>query len=244
MSAEKPLVPNFTPVPNVVLEKLMPRLSKVALKILLAVARKTYGWGKERDTISLTQLQGLTGLGRAGVVRGIKELGALMKVTKSVGHDGNVYELNLEISTAELVSEWNWFQNGTSSKTVKRVVPKWNTQNKEEQKKRTPDFFFPIIKKIISRINELSGRTYRADSKALCKYLRARLKAGATEAECLAIVEDRWLRWGNSEKMIEHFNPVTLFREENFAKYLVEANANGSNGTASEDWRRATFVNA
>jgi phage replication O-like protein O len=101
------LKPNFTPIPNFVLEKLMPRLSKAALKVLLAVARKTYGWGKERDAISFSQLQGLTGLGGAGVVRGINELGSLMKVTKGVGHDGNVYELNLEISTAELVSEWN-----------------------------------------------------------------------------------------------------------------------------------------
>jgi hypothetical protein len=37
----------------------MHSLSKVALKVLLAVARKTYGWGKERDAISLTNCRGL-----------------------------------------------------------------------------------------------------------------------------------------------------------------------------------------
>jgi phage replication O-like protein O len=147
MAAEKPLVPNFTLIPNVVLEKLMPRLSKAALKVLLAVARKTYGFHKDRDAISLTQLQRLTGLGRAGVVRGITELGSLMIVTKGANRDCNEYELNIEFSTAELVSKWNWFQNGTSSKTVKKVVPKWNTQKKEDKRKNTSDSFFPNSKK-------------------------------------------------------------------------------------------------
>lgn len=238
------LKPNFTPIPNVVLENLMPGLSKAALKVLLAVARKTYGWGKERDAISLSQLQGLTGLGRAGVVRGTKELGSLIKVTKGANRDCNEYELNIDISTAELVSEWNWFQNGTSSKTIKRLVPKWNTQKKEDKRKNPSVFFFPIIEKIISRLNELSGRAYRADSKAVCKYLRARLKAGHTEAECLAVVEDRWQRWGDNEKMVEHFNPVTLFREENFARYLAEANAGAKpNAGNGDEWRKETFVN-
>jgi hypothetical protein len=63
-----------------------------------------------------------------------------MKVTKSVGHDGNVYELNLEISTAELVSEWNWFQNGTSSKTVKKVVQ--NGTHKIKKNKRKEHLIF------------------------------------------------------------------------------------------------------
>ena len=242
MSANKPLVPNFTPIPNIVLEKLMPSLSKVALKVLLAVARKTYGWGKERDAISLTQLQRLTGLGRAGVVRGITELDSLLKVTKGANRNCNEYELNIDISTSELVSEWNWFQNGTSSITVKRVVPKWNTQKKEDKRKNTSDLIFPIIEKIISRINELSGRDYRPDSKAVSRYLRARLKAGATEADCLGVVEDRFRRWGNDETMSQHFNPVTLFRQEKFELYLAEANANGK--AAGDDWRKETFINA
>src|SRR5687767_29255 len=102
----------------------MPRLSKAALKVLLAVARKTYGWGKERDAISFTQLQAMTGLGRGGVARGIRELNSLILVTTSAEHNCNEYELNIEVPTSELVSKWNWFQNGTSSKTVKKVVPK------------------------------------------------------------------------------------------------------------------------
>ena len=239
----KLLIPNFTPVPNFLFDEAMPRLSKAALKVLLAVVRKTYGFQKICDAISFTQLQRQTGLGRAGVVRGIAELGELLKVTKGgVSHDSNEYELNIEIATSELVSKWNWFQNGTSSKTIKKLVPKWNTQNKEI--KRTSLFFLPIIENIIRRLNELTGRAYRTDSKAVMKYLRARLKAGATEADCLAVVEDRWRRWGDSEKMREHFNPVTLFREENFERYLAEARASSVSAMNESEWRKETFVNA
>src|SRR5687768_8858897 len=101
--SERPFIPNFTPVPNVVLDKLMPGLSKAALKVLLAVARKTYGFHKGSDAISLSQLQKLTGLGRAGVVRGIAELGSLLKITegqimtRGITRDCNEYELNIDI---------------------------------------------------------------------------------------------------------------------------------------------------
>jgi hypothetical protein len=50
--------------------------------------------------------------------------------------------------------------------------------------------------------------------------------------------------------MREHFNPVTLFRDENFARYLAEARATGNgNGAAITEeqrqrQRRETFVNA
>jgi phage replication O-like protein O len=109
------LKPNFTPIPNVVFEKLMPRLSKAALKVLLAVARKTYGWGKERDAISFTQLQRMTELGRSGVARGIRELDSLILVTRVPEHNCNEYELNIDVPTSELVfkmelvSKWNEF---------------------------------------------------------------------------------------------------------------------------------------
>lgn len=62
------------------------------------------------------------------------------------------------------------------------------------------------------------------------KYLVSRLKEGATDADMLAVVEDRWRRWKDKPDMIEHFNPVTLFRPKNFEKYLTEAKAANGNG--------------
>lgn len=83
----------------------------------------------------------------------------------------------------------------------------------------------PIVSRVVARINELSGKAYRDDKPDPLKPLLDRLKAGATEAECLAIVEDKWLDWGRSEQMFRRFNPATLFRRGKFEEYLTEARA-------------------
>lgn len=73
------LIPNSTQVPDVILDHLMADLSGAELKVLLYVARRTYGFGKDSDNISLnqmaagirrrdgTQLDRGTGLSRSGV---------------------------------------------------------------------------------------------------------------------------------------------------------------------------------
>ena len=86
------------------------------------------------------------------------------------------------------------------------------------------------VSKIIGRINELAGTNYHDDKPGALKCLLARLHAGAAEADCLAVVEHQWGKWGHNVEMIENFNPVTLFREENFERYLVNAKRSGSNG--------------
>lgn len=233
------LIPNTTQVPNVLLDVVMPQIKNAALRVLLAVVRKTYGFQKRTDKISLTQLQRLTGLSRQGVVNGIGGLGQLLKIED---HGGvNEYSLNLDVSTGQLVNAVD-----QSSKLTSQVYgPKGSQRSRHTKPIRTKPnnpAFFSAIEKTVSRLNELSGRAYRTDSKAVLKNLRARLKGGATEADCLAIVEDRWARWGDSEKMREHFNPVTLFREENFARYLEEARANTPKDTTER--RKEMFINA
>lgn len=63
--------PNYTQIPNVVLDS-MSEMSDSEFRVVLAVARQTFGWHRERDKISVSQLQKLTGLSRQGVVNGIK----------------------------------------------------------------------------------------------------------------------------------------------------------------------------
>lgn len=229
----KLLIPNTCQVPNVIFDEVMRRISDPALRVLLAIVRKTYGFQKYSDTVSLTQLQKITGLSRQGVVNGIRALGSLVKIKRG-GIEGNEYSLNLDVKTGELVNAVDQSMGLTSQRSVK-TTSQWRRHTKPSKNKtqKPPDSFFPIIEKIIHRVNALSGRAYQANSKAMCKHLRARLKAGATEAQCLAVVDYRWQRWGDSEKMREHFNPVTLFREENFERYLAEVDANtNGNGHA------------
>lgn len=65
--------PNYFAVPNVYADELLERVETLSeLKVTLAIFRRTFGWHKREDTISLTQLQADTGLGRAAVVEGLK----------------------------------------------------------------------------------------------------------------------------------------------------------------------------
>jgi hypothetical protein len=60
----------FTMLPNWLVDA-MPDMSEAELKVCIFVARKTIGWHKEADRISLTQFEGGTGLHRETIVDGI-----------------------------------------------------------------------------------------------------------------------------------------------------------------------------
>ena len=63
----------FVPVPNAYFECLAD-LSGAELKVLLAILRRTVGWRKESDEISLSQLEQMTGLDRKSVIKGLRGL--------------------------------------------------------------------------------------------------------------------------------------------------------------------------
>lgn len=78
--------PTYTQVPDELFDELMPRLTESELKVLLYVIRRTFGFKKDSDTISLKQMvEGIktrdgrqldngTGLSRPGVTKGVKGL--------------------------------------------------------------------------------------------------------------------------------------------------------------------------
>jgi uncharacterized phage protein (TIGR02220 family) len=73
------------------------------------------------------------------------------------------------------------------------------------------------ISRIVAKINELSGSQFRDDKPGVLKQLIARLSEGATESDCIAVVEYQWPKWGGTE-MADNFNTVTLFRDSNFPR--------------------------
>jgi len=73
--------PNYTQVPNHIFD-VMADMQGSELKVVMAVCRKTFGWHKKRDKLSLSQLIELTGLARHSVLTGIElaiERGILAK---------------------------------------------------------------------------------------------------------------------------------------------------------------------
>ena len=105
--------PTTTPVPDEVFDVLMPQLSGAELKVLLYICRRTFGFKKPSDSISLHQiahgiktrdgrvLDGGTGLCKRHVIRALKVLEKknIIKVTRKVDETGlnevNTYSLNM-----------------------------------------------------------------------------------------------------------------------------------------------------
>jgi len=95
-------IPNSTQLPNIIIDYWMPRLTDGEFKVLIAIARKTYGWRKKSDTISLRQIEEMTGLSRKGITKMLDSLIAktlIIKIKSKTewGDDApNIYEINTE----------------------------------------------------------------------------------------------------------------------------------------------------
>jgi len=89
--------PTYTMTPNDLFDHWLPHLGEAELKVLLVIMRKTFGWHKKRDRISITQLSKITGLLRETVINATKSLQSKGVIIKDVvGPNGNqetYYEL-------------------------------------------------------------------------------------------------------------------------------------------------------
>lgn len=100
--------PNTTPVPDEVFDELLPTLTGAEIKVLLYICRRTFGFKKDSDTISLKQiadgivtkdgrvLDNGTGLSKRHVQRALKRLEDkhIVEVNRQIGEDG-VNEINV-----------------------------------------------------------------------------------------------------------------------------------------------------
>ena len=69
-------------------------LSGAELKVLLAILRRTVGWRKESDEISIRQLEAMTGLARHSVlagIRGLLERGLITQTQAATGSKAASY---------------------------------------------------------------------------------------------------------------------------------------------------------
>ncbi|HEE5399808.1 TPA: replication protein [Acinetobacter baumannii] len=97
-------VPNSFMVANAFVDEAMNKISDASVKIYLLIVRKTRGWTKESDALSLTQLEDLSLKSRPTVVKCLNELvkvGLIKKHHQS--KYGNVYSLIDHYNIGELI---------------------------------------------------------------------------------------------------------------------------------------------
>lgn len=111
--------PNYTPVPDELFDDLMSQLSGAALKVLLYIIRRTFGFKKASDNISLQQLvRGITtaegqvldhgtGLSKDSVVRALHDLEERCVIVRQRrrsrhhGDEATTYTLNIVAPVSE-----------------------------------------------------------------------------------------------------------------------------------------------
>ena len=134
MSNESKFIPNFLQVPNAVIDELLPDLTGAELKCYLVVIRKTKGWNKESDNISISQFMKATGLSNSAVIKACESLvkyGLLIK--QNGARNTGVYAVNsYSKTTCEESSQVTCEKSSHTINNIKNTIQ--NTNKKTTQK--------------------------------------------------------------------------------------------------------------
>ena len=145
-------VPNHTQIPNIIIDQHMSELSHAQFKVLMAICRKTIGWHKQSDYISISQIVELTGVSNKTVVGAIKQLEKKgFIVTQKAKHATTLITINYEVTSV------------VSTHTKETI-------NKEEE----GECSIPTLEDVIEYFN---GNGYTTDSaKKMYNYYQASVK--------------------------------------------------------------------
>lgn len=139
----------YTQVDNFLLDVVMRLVSSKYPKyfqVFLAIWRKTVGWSKSGDFISLTQLQGDSGSARDTVIAALAFWSGvgLIRRGKKTGYRGTVFvevirdydetELTSRINRLVESTDWSNESASTSRMDRKRLVDSVDTQKKESKR--------------------------------------------------------------------------------------------------------------
>jgi hypothetical protein len=197
--------PTTTPVPDEVFDVLMPQLSGAEVKVLLYICRRTFGFKKESDTISLHQiahgittrdgrvLDGGTGLCKRHVIRALKVLEKknIIKVIRKADETGlndvNTYSLNMHETESGVGTKCPYgsdkmLSGGVTSESPGVVTPASPTTNRKQE---TVEQETDIIVVDVARQLENFGIIKSAASKLIQHYPAGYIREKVAMAQML-----------------------------------------------------------
>lgn len=210
MSNESKFIPNFLQVPNAVIDELLPDLTGAELKCYLVVIRKTKGWNKESDNISISQFMKATGLSNSAVIKACESLvkyGLLIK--QNGARNTGVYAVNSYSKTT--CEESSQVTCEKSSHTINNIKNTIQNTNKKTTQKNSLDLLaeFGIVGQLADDfITHRKSKKATITETALNGYKREADKAGITLEEAIAIAIERDWRG---------FNASWNWRDDNIA---------------------------
>jgi len=72
---------------------------------------------------------------------------------------------------------------------------------------------------VLNIFNQITGHRHRS-GKANLSGIKRVLKEGYTIQEITEVIQLKTLQWKNNAVMCDNLNPVTIFRDKNFDKYI------------------------
>jgi phage replication O-like protein O len=142
--ASPQLEDGYARVANELLEALARiRIPGEAMQVFIVILRKTYGFGKKEDRISLSQFHLATGITKPHIIRGIRVLLSMHLITKKGNGDIPTYCINKDYSTWRALPKKVTLPKKETSvaQKGKNRCPKRYPQKKKEtiQKKPSPE---------------------------------------------------------------------------------------------------------
>ena len=204
-------IPNAFQIPNSVIDELLAKLTCAELKCYLFVVRKTKGWNKESDSISVSQFMDVTGLSNRSVITACESLVEMGLLERSGGERKlNTYSVKAfdisqtgEKSSSDKTGE-NFSQTGekSSSDLVKKVHTQNNNKNtiqnnnKKNTKKSESDLLaeFGIVGQLAEDFLKLrKAKNAPITETALKGFQREAAKAGIYLSDAITIaIERNW----------------------------------------------------
>ena len=216
--------PNYTQIPNIVIDTHMANLSGSAIKILMAVCRKTIGWHKDTDRISYSQLRSLTGISSNATIRQCIQVlvdAGLIRHERDAGGI-SVFDLNMdtvsEIDTVTM-SEIDTDSINNLHSAMSKTVQTKETLKDTTQKKDTYTSDFENFWKEYPR---------NANKAGAFKMWKARLKEKVEPdliMNCLTNYKKKLAIDGTEEKFTLHATTF-LNKDHRFEDYAEAVNNN------------------
>ena len=208
-------VPNHTQIPNTFIDESMSKLTHAQFKVLIAICRKTIGWHKHSDYISISQIVELANVSNKTVVKALKQLEEMGYITTQKSKRSTTlitinYDTNSVTSTPPSVTTTQASVVSTQDASV------LSTHTKETIKETIYKY-----SNFVDLWNKFNGTNLRV-TEGKRKQIRARLNK-FTESEIESAIKARsnsqWIKENN-----QHNNWDALFRnDDSLEKWLVRA---------------------
>lgn len=196
------------------------RIAGEERQVLDCILRKTYGWHKVEDAISLSQFADMTGMKKPAIVRAIKGLLSkkIIIVIKKDNAPAQIYRFNKDYDQWEPLSK-----KITLSKKIKTVIKKDNPSLSflSTTKATTTKANIYIVEQVISYLNEKTGKNFSPKTKQTISHINARLSEGRTLEDFQRVIDNKSSEWAGDPHWSKFLRPETLFAGK-FESYLNE----------------------